>query len=344
VRALTVILSDVYGLSEAPRLAAPALEEICRFASLRPLPLGWRPWIAARIGRSDLAPCAPAGVAAALIDAPRTAGAWLATPVHWQATLDHVRMESGAILTVGAAAARELADDFTRVFGGSGLALHPLGDAGWLLVGLGLPAVTTEIESVDPARVLGGDIAPFLPRGPRAEAGALRALGTEIEMWLHAHPLNRARAAAQRPPISALWLWGGGAGLATGLEPAGASAGVRGLAGVHGFGDDPYLQGLWRLNGAQLESAAHAVALPTDPGRLAAMDECVVEFQVFRERGSFEGIAEFDAAWLAPALAAVRRGEIQRLIIAASDRSFELARPDLWKFWRRARVAAGAPA
>lgn len=317
MRELTVILSDVYGLSEVPVAAAPALAQIRRFGRSETLPGGWRRWIAERLGRPDLASLAPASLASAL--QPDAAGGWrlLATPVHLEARIDHVHMDSGAILDLEASEAAQLAADFAHTFAGTGLDLRPLARDGFLLHGFPEEPPDTS----DPARALGGDVAGFLPQGPRARR--LRALGGELEMWLHAHPLNRARLTRGRASLTTLWLWGGG--------EAGAPARAWDLP--RGFGDDACLQGLWQLSGAMLEPAAAA----TDAATLWMRDvSVVVEFALFREAARFAGLSDFDGRWLSAALAALRQARLQSLTVVAGDRLYRLERRDLWKFWRRA--------
>ncbi len=325
MRELTVILSDVYGLSEVPVAAAPALAQIRRFGNLQTLPGGWRPWIAERLGRPDLASLAPASLAAAL--QPDAAGGWrlLATPVHLEARLDHVHMDSGAMLDLEPSEAAQLAADFAHTFAGTGLELRPLPRDGFLL--LGFPEEPADTH--DPARALGGDVAGFLPQGPRARR--LRALGGELEMWLHAHPLNRARQTRGQSALTTLWLWGGGE----------AAAPRRACDLPRGFGDDACLQGLWQLCEASLEPAAAA----TDAAALGTLEvSAVVEFAVFREGARFAGLADFDHCWLAAALAALRGARVQRLSVVAGDRLYRLERRDLWKFWRRAPLTLAVAA
>jgi len=343
VRELVVILSDVYGLPDALPTAAPALEEVRRYGRAQALPGGWRPWVARRIGRDDLAELAPAVVAATLIpsrsavegrEGTPTGDCWLVTPVHLQAAMDHVRLGSGGLLTVSEEEAGGLAAEFSRVFAGSGLRLEPLPPTGWLLVGMtGEPA-----ETSDPACALGGDIAPCAPRG--AGARALRALGTEIEMWLHGHALNRERVARGRAPISQLWIWGGGGGS--------GAAETRPQPLAHGFGRDLWLRGLWRACGGCLASGARgelasSVAARSDAAGAALVDH-LFECQLFGEGSEFAGLGDFDARALAPALEALRVGRVQRLFVLCGDQAYRLARSDLWKFWRRPRASRGLPA
>jgi len=336
VRELVVILSDVYGLAEVPAAVVPTLAQIRRFGATQRLIEGWRPWIAARIGRSDLARLAPATLAAALARPEGDSWTLLATPLSLAARIDHVRMDPGAVLELDAADAARVATDFAMTFAGSGLSLRPLDRGGFLL--LGFPEEPPKTE--DPARAIGNDIAPFLPQGPNARR--LRALSGELEMWLHGHPLNRTRIESGRRPLSSLWLWGGGRGVAP----------SRSCALPRGFGDDPSLQGLWHASGVTLEPAAAATgvfAADADgaaPGTAAPLPAptTVVEFQVFREGAAFSGLGDFDRRWLGLAFRALRDGRLTTLTVATGDRLYRLERRDLWKFWRRAPLTLAVAA
>jgi hypothetical protein len=325
VRELVVILSDVYGLAEVPAAVVPTLAQIRRFGATQRLNEGWRPWIAARLGRPDLAGLAPATLAAALARPEGDGWTLLATPLSLAARIDHVRMDPGAVLALDAADAARVATDFATTFAGSGLSLRPLDRGGFLL--LGFPEEPPRTE--DPACAIGNDIAPFLPQGPQARR--LRALSGELEMWLHGHPLNRSRIEGGRRPLSGLWLWGGGRGVAP----------SRSCALPRGFGDDPCLQGLWQACGATLAPAAEATPLFAAPHPAPTT---VVEFQVFREGAAFAGLGDFDRRWLGPAFLALRDGRLTTMIVATGDRLYRLERRDLWKFWRRAPLTLAVAA
>jgi hypothetical protein len=57
-------------------------------------------------------------------------------------------------------------------------------------------------------QALGVDIAEVFPAHP--EALAWRRLMNEVQMALHAHPVNEARRGHGRPEINSLWFWGAG--------------------------------------------------------------------------------------------------------------------------------------
>lgn len=276
----------------------------------------WRAWLAERVGRAACGVQPPAHLAASALDAP-AGGTWFATPVALVAALDHVRMPASGWLTLTAPEAAEIAAQFSREFGGSGLSLVPAGTEGFLLTGLAAGAVRT----YDPARALAADIGPWLPVGEGATA--LRRLGTEIEMWLYEHPANRARVRRGAAPVSALWLWGGG-------EPADAAlpevvtreAARRTLP--RGYGGDSWMRGLWRAADCPFEGEARSLA----EVELAASTDTVV---VARQGVDDEVVAR----WCEPALAhlAARRASTVQFVI--DERVFRFSRFDLVKPWRR---------
>jgi hypothetical protein len=94
--------------------------------------------------------------------------------------------------------------------------------------------------AASPAVAGTGRIRDELPGGP--DAGLFRALGNEIQMLWHDHPVNRFRAERGLPPVNSVWFWGGGR-----AETGPATGGQR-LPPLHA--DDPLLTGLWhRLGG-----------------------------------------------------------------------------------------------
>jgi len=90
-----------------------------------------------------------------------------------------------------------------------------------------------------PAVARAGRIRDELPAGP--EAGVFRALGNEIQMLWHDHPVNEERAARGLPPVNSVWFWGGG----------GVDAGVGGALRLPPlYATEPLLRGLWLELGA----------------------------------------------------------------------------------------------
>ncbi len=332
MRELVIVIQDLY-LPEASDAAAqapalPGLERIVRFGTREPLAQGWRTWLARWLGRADLAGVAPARIAAAVHPGmARAQGTlWLAAPVHLSAGLSRVHLDHRGLLYLRPEEQLQLAQDFARDFAGSGFVLMPATPRELLLLTPGVEAVATQ----EPARFAGQDVNEALPRGPAA--AGLRRTWTEAEMWLHAHPLNQARAV----PLTALWPWGA-------LGTAAAPAPVAAVAPLRAFALDAYVRGLWQMcrlscqalppdSGAVIEAGAAATVLVAEVGLL---------MQESAQVGFPEALAQLDARYLQPALAALRAGRLHSLRLIANDRSFRLERRSRLKFWRRGRAGLG---
>lgn len=164
-----------------------------------------------------------------------------------------------------------------------------------------------------------------------AYAAWRHALG-EAQTLLHAHPVNRAREAAGQPVVNSLWPWGGGR-----LPEFDNSASV----GAHDalWSSDPVAQGIARL--LQIDGSA----LPTRFGSTSARRPLAVFDALEHPARSGDALvwrdelARFEADWLAPALGALRGGQLAALrLLAPGDLAcveLEIGRHDLWKFWRK---------
>lgn len=333
---LTLVLPDLYPAtpSEATRASLPRLPALERWlARARREALGgdagWRDWLLARHAPGWRA-AGPAAVAARAlaVPGPGTGPAaspaapvhWLATPVHFVAGLDTLRLHPAGLLRLEATEQQALASDFARVFAGSGWHLRATGRRELLLGG---PPV--EARTADPARWLGAEPSEGMPAGPAA--GALKRVGAEIEMWLHQHPVNEAREARGELPATALWAWGSTGRAPPGLQPApqpGLAPGVSATAPAPRlFGEDAFLDGLARVTGAAAPGPADAAAAHglhgAAPGGVAGRGHDVVVVLGAGELPGPEQIADWESAWFEPALAAHARGDWEALVLACGD-------------------------
>ena len=184
-------------------------------------------------------------------------------------------------------------------------------------------------------------------------------------MWLHEHPANQERIKRGRLPISALWLWGGGAAresvsarfeadtLSTQLADTVPASAIRGAAllaatarpppGV-AFGRDPYLYGLWRVTGttAHPPPADFEEALGHNGRRAVFVIELSHAFEANREWTIRDALAAADQKWIERALIALRRGDVSRVTIIANDHKLSLGPRDRLKLWRMPRPALTA--
>lgn len=367
VEEVVIVISDLYLTSAAEaasirRVDLPGLAHIARYGSGEALDQDWRGWLAGWAGHAKLGAEAPATIASAasrsLLTGREGSMAWLATPVHLVAGLASVHLDPRGLLQVEAGARQLLAAEFNSAFGESGYRLEAL-SSGFLLTG---PRIA-DVETVDPARVLGASISEALPAA--SDAPVLRRLSAEIEMWLHSHPVNEERTRRGRLPISALWLWGGGVAresITAHLEaetqgthladtvPASAIRGPALLAATASpppgiaFGRDPYLHGLWRSAGASAQPTPSDFeeALAQAGRRAVFVLELSQAFDTHRDWTIRDALAEADERWIVRALAALRRGDVARVTVIANDHKLSLGPRDRLKLWRMPRPALTA--
>lgn len=162
------------------------------------------------------------------------------------------------------------------------------------------------------------------------------ALLTEIQMLLHAQPVNQAREARGEPAVNSLWLWGAG------RMPRAARGPWRSVAAT-----DPAALGLAQLAGIRRlglpgKAEAWLEQLPGEGRHLALLDALRAPLAL-EQRGEYEeAIEALERLWFAPLLAALRAGRIGMLSLrvpdAAPGAGFETVRGDLRRFWRRPRA------
>jgi hypothetical protein len=209
-------------------------------------------------------------------------------------------MPPGGVLSLTAVAASELADDFNRVFADGGQRLHAARDGALYCTF----ARSVEAQTTDPARALGRDIGAWLPTG--GQGAQLRGLMSEIEMWLFDHALNQRRVAAGEPPISGLWLWGGGPPLAALPQLKGWVAGRDALFSA------------WAEDAADSRAGSGVAVLDAVPGT-----------------SEWERV---EARWIVPAVQALRANRRARVVLSAGVRRYSLSARSRWRWWRRPKA------
>lgn len=307
---LTLILPELGSPSATTDTASlpplPALGLWLARARRQPLPHHWHRWLATTVAGPALAAGAAGGVVAASLGLADARHYWLATPVHYVAGLDTLRLHPAGLLRLSDAQQGQLARDFMRVFAGSGWELRAAGGRDLLLAG---PA-QAGFDTVDPATLLGRDPAAGWSRA--TVAAPLRGLAAEVEMWLHGHAVNAQREAAGQLPAHGLWFWSGGP-----PSPA-APAAAPGLL----WSDDAYTQALWHLLGADTQ-----VVPPGLEGAPDTQDLTVVL--------ALDQLQPLESQWLSPALQQLRAGQRDALRLIAADCCWTLTRMGLRRFWRR---------
>lgn len=196
-------------------------------------------------------------------------------------------------------------------------ALRPLfGDTGFTIDAptptrwyLRLPRESKLPTFAEPAEALGADLFEHLPEGP--DGRRWRALLSEAQVVLHNHPHNATRIAAGKPPVNSLWFWGGG------ILPDHVTTPHASVAS-----DDATLLALASAAGAQVPAPS--------AGFVPAMTDGLHDLRAMRNA------ATLASDWFAPAIAAVWRGELERLRLDFEDGTgLIIERRQRWRFWRK---------
>jgi hypothetical protein len=240
-----------------------------------------------------------------------------ADPVHLAAVRDHVRLLPLTDLAIQEA--RDAGAACNALLAEHGLALEaPVAHRWYLRAGGAL-----DVEAQPTDEVAGHDVYDFLPSGP--DGPFVKRVLTEVQMTLHAHPMNAIREARGAPVLNSLWIWGGG------VLPH-----PRAIALPMLRSDDPVVRGLWRLHGGETGN------LPDAGG--AALPGVVVwrglEQAVRADPAACgQALAWLDAQLVAPALDALRSGAVERVELALGGAgTYAIDRRALARWWRRGKT------
>lgn len=255
-------------------------------------------------------------------DVPVTDGYWLrADPVHLYPDQARLLLFGPGTLAIRSDEAQQLGAAINRWYAEAGWQLSTPHPQRWYLR---LPE-PPDIRTHALADAAGNDINAFLPYG-KAQ-GQWHAVLNEIQMLLHAHPVNVERTAQGLPAINSVWLWGGGELPQTLHADLNAVYSAEPLArGLAKRAAVPVLQPPPALTPALL--AGDGSLLVTLPALSAALDD--------QTRAA--ALAALERDWFQPALTALKADRITTLIIYPCDgRAYALTRARLRRFWQRRR-------
>lgn len=248
-------------------------------------------------------------------------GAWLrADPAHVRADINGARLLGyGAALSLTAQDSAAFLPALRPLFGNAGFQLDAPTPTRWYLKlpqGARLPTFTP------PEDALGADVFDHLPGSTESspEARRWRTLASEAQVVLHNHPRNAERAQAGLPAINSLWFWGASV-LPDHVRSAFAQVRTR----------DDALDAMAAL-------ASVTASAPGD-GWAPVEADTAIDLRDARQWRTVE------ASWVTPALAELRSGGLDALVLDFADGGrFSLAPRQRWRFWRRPlRALASTP-
>lgn len=225
------------------------------------------------------------------------------------------------------AESRRLYDDLAVFLDCYGLKIHLATAGRWYLQGDELPPGRS-----DPSLLSGSCVDALIPRNPAALSWS--RLWTELEMFLHDHPLNNQRQERGLMPVNSLWPWG------VGSCPAPPVA----LPWRRVVSDSPAWLGWARLAGCMTAEELHHATLAGGEPTLIHYSR-VYEALVTAQWGEWMAAVEYvERSLAAPALnqLSVRKTHLRRwdrveLWHAGNAPPVTLTRGQRWRLWRPRR-------
>jgi hypothetical protein len=156
----------------------------------------------------------------------------------------------------------------------------------------------------------------------------VRQWQNEIQMWLHAHPLNELRLSAGKPAINGLWFWG-----SRGLSTVPDARQVP-FSRIYSYPHHVLARGLAKSNALPWETLAGMKADGVQKVNALLVWDDLVKPTLYEDAAAWRAAVEsFDREWLAPLLA----GKTPfTLVISSIYGTFRLNSCDYrgWQFWK----------
>ena len=286
-------------------------------------------WLCGQFGVSRQADWPSAPIAVFGTGTPPGEHFWLsADPVHLQVNRDQLILMAPETLSITEAEAVSLCAALNRHFDADHFTFLAPHSHRWYL----RTARPARISTTGLSRAAGHDVDRMLPEGE--DRMAWHRIFNEVQMLLHAHPVNEEREQRGALPINSLWFSGGGT-----LPRARTS-----FQAV--IGSSALAHGLSKLAEIPFTAPDRGVAAIDTDNILVELLEAQIAAMRLDPAAWKEAIENFEQHWFVPLAGMLKRGRIRRLVIAtvADGRSHQwsVSRLHLWRLWRRAS-APGTP-
>jgi hypothetical protein len=245
-----------------------------------------------------------------------------ADPVHLRADQRYLRLFDAHSVPLRADEADRLVATINEYHVSSGWQLYAPDPQRWYLVLPQAPAIQTHA----PQRAAGADIDPFLPAG--IDGIRWHAIMNELQMLLHDHPVNEARAARGEPAINSLWFWGNG------ILPERITAPAAAISADH-----PVARGLALHAGILCKPLPGNFAQWLDSGTTLVVLDALEWPQCYRDMdGWLDRFEQLEQDWLRPAALAMQGGRLSTLTIeCCNGNRFGSGRWQRHAFWKPLR-------
>ena len=248
---------------------------------------------------------------------------WLsADPVHLQVNRDQLILLAPETLSITDAEALALCAALNRHFATDHFTFLAPQPHRWYLK----TAQPARILTCSLSRAIGHDVDRMLPQGE--DRLAWHRIFNEVQMLLHAHPVNEEREQRGALPINSLWFSGGGTlpRTSTSFQAViGSSALARGLSKLAEVPFTSAEQGI-------AEIGASDVLIELRDTQTASIHLDSVAWKVALE--------DMERRWFAPLAGLLKKGRIRRLDIATVTEGYSyrwsVSRMNLLRWWRPA--------
>ena len=238
-----------------------------------------------------------------------------ADPVHALADRDVLRVMEPGALPVSPAEAQELVATLNTYFAQDGLQFSAPHPGRWYLILQADPLLRTHPL----AHIAGASLHDYLPFG--AHGKRWHGILIEIQMLLHAHPVNNAREARGELPVNSVWFWGGGY---LPIPPQKKWTQV--------WSDEIVTQGLARLS--QVPSAS----APGDARRWLNAAPAPGEHLVVLPAVTCDELAAMEAGWFGPLFDALKNRRLRHLTLhLLNETAYSIDAAVLRRWWVRRR-------
>ncbi|HET7776518.1 MAG TPA: hypothetical protein VFK74_09135 [Azospira sp.] len=238
-------------------------------------------------------------------------GRWLcADPIHLRLHQEEIIVGDSRELDLTAAEVDALAASLNAHYAGEA-SFHPVTPRRWYLR-LETPwAADLPWDALPPLSAAAGRRLN-LPTPADLPSRRLLALMNEIQMLLHSHPVNEARAEGGQPAINGLWLWGAGA------------LGDHGVAAEAGaiWSNEPLPRGLALAAHLQPHPQPGSAAAVLQAGRagerhLVCLNDLLQPAQDQDAAAWRRALADLESGWFAPLKTALAKGRLDALQFVA---------------------------